>query len=64
MKLKRVIDLPTTTDSKRIYARLSQGTMTYYEDEYGYAMFDEDELANYKPRKSGRPPKRKKNERT
>lgn len=61
MKLKRVIDLPTATDSKRIYARLSQGTMTYYEDEEGYAMFDEDELASYKPKKSGRPPKGKKN---
>ena len=54
MKLKKVVDLPTVTEAKKIYARLDAGTMTYYEDEYGYAMFDEDELKTYKPRKSGR----------
>lgn len=61
MKLKRVVDLPTITDCQRIYARLEKGTMTYYEDELGYAMFDEEELATYRPRKSGRPSKRGKN---
>lgn len=54
MKLKRIIDLPTLTEAKKIYARISVGTMTYYEDKDGYAMFDEDELATYKPKKSGR----------
>lgn len=57
MKLKRVVDLPTITDCKRIYTRLEAGTMTYYEDAEGYAMFDEDELATYKPKKKGRPNK-------
>ena len=57
-KLKRVVDLPTVTDAKRIYARLKAGTMTYYEDHYGYAMFDENELADYKPKKRGRKPQR------
>lgn len=59
MKLKRVVDLPTITEAKRIYARLKKGTMTYYEDNYGYAMFDEEELAKYVPCKSGRPSKNK-----
>ena len=59
MKLKRVVDLPTVTEAKKIYARLDVGTMTYYEDDYGYAMFDEDELKTYKPRKSGRKTKNK-----
>ena len=52
--LKRVVDLPTITESAKIYARLRNRTMTYYEDEEGYAMYDEDELLNYKPKKSGR----------
>ena len=43
-----------------MYARLVAGTMTYYEDKEGYAMFDEDELKTYKPRKSGRKTKNKK----
>ena len=57
--LKRVVDLPTVTEAKKIYDRLKKGTMTYYEDEQGYAMFDENELETYKPRKSGRPIKKK-----
>lgn len=57
--LKRVVDLPTVTEAKKIYDRLRKGTMTYYEDEQGYAMFDEGELETYKPRKAGRPIKKK-----
>lgn len=57
--LKRVVDLPTVTEAKKIYDRLRKGTMTYYEDEQGYAMFDDNELETYKPRKSGRPTKKK-----
>lgn len=60
MKLVRVVDLPTLKDAKRMYARLVAGTMTYYEDKEGYVMFDEDELKTYKPRKSGRKTKNKK----
>ena len=59
MKLKRVVDLPTVKEAKKIYARLDVGTMTYYEDKYGYVMFDEDELKTYKPRKPGRKTKNK-----
>ena len=59
MKLKRVVDLPTLAEMKKIYARLQAKTMTYYEDEEGYAMFDEDEFKNYKPRKRGRKRKEK-----
>lgn len=54
MKLKRVCDLPSITESNRIYNRIRIGTMKYYEDEEGYACYDEDELKNYKPRKNGR----------
>lgn len=54
MKLKRVIDMPTLVESKRIYARFKKGTMTYYEDDEGYACYDEDELLNYKPPRVGR----------
>lgn len=52
-KLKRVVELPRT-EAQKIYARLKAGTMTYYEDHCGYAMFDENELATYVPRKNGR----------
>lgn len=54
MKLKRVIDMPTLVESKRVYARFKKGTMTYYEDGEGYACYDEDELINYKPPRAGR----------
>lgn len=54
MKLKRVCDLPTVTESNRIYNRIRTGRMKYYEDDEGYACYDEDELKNYKPRKNGR----------
>lgn len=58
MKLKKVADLPNREASK-IYARINAGTMTLYLDEIGYTLYDEDELKTYKPRKCGRPPKRR-----
>ena len=57
MELKRVIDLPTTADASRVYARLKKGTMTYYEDDKGYVCYDQDELETYTPSKRGRPSK-------
>jgi hypothetical protein len=58
MKLKRVIDLDYN-EAKKIYARQHAGTMKTYYDDNLYACFDEDELETYKPRKSGRPPKKR-----
>ena len=54
MKLKRVVDLPTIQEAKRIYYHISKGNLKYYEDELGYAMFDEEELATRVPAKRGR----------
>lgn len=63
MRLKRVADM-SAREATKIYARIKAGTMKYYLDDIGYTLFDEDELANYKPKKSGRPPKGKRDERT
>ena len=54
MNLKRIVDLPTIGESKKVYDRIRRGSMKYYEDDEGYACYDEDELKNYKPRKNGR----------
>lgn len=60
MKLKRVVDLPTLKQMKNIYYKISKGRLKYYEDELGYAMFDEDELARLVPAKRGRKSKQSK----
>lgn len=52
MKLVRVFSL-SATESRKIRCRQKHGTMKEY-FENGYLCFDEDELATYKPRKSGR----------
>ena len=56
MALKRVIDLPTINEQKRVYIRINTGTMTRHEDSEGYVLYDTVELENYKPRKRGRKP--------
>lgn len=58
MKLKRVIELEYN-QAKKIYARQYAGTMKTYYDDNLYTCFDEDELETYKPRKPGRPRKKR-----
>lgn len=57
--LKRVIDLPTVTEAKKVYERIRRGSMSYHEDSEGYALYDTEEFDNFKPKKKGRPLKQK-----
>lgn len=56
--LKRIIELPYN-EARKIRARQKVGTMKEYYDDDQYLCFEEDELKNYKPRKDGRPAKRR-----
>ena len=57
--LKRIIELPYN-EARKIRARQKVGTMKEYYDKEKYLCFKEEELKNYKPRKIGRPVKRRK----
>lgn len=55
--MKRLIEL-TKKDAAKIRSRQKNGTMTeLYDDEY-YLCFDEKELKNWQPSKTGRKPKK------
>lgn len=56
--LKRIIELPYN-EARKIRARQKVGTMKEYYDDDQYLCFDEEELKSYKPRKDGRPAKRR-----
>lgn len=56
--LKRIIEL-NYNEARKIRARQKVGTMKEYYDEEKYLCFDEEELKSYKPRKDGRPAKRR-----
>lgn len=57
--LKRIIGLPYN-EARKVRARQKVGTMKEYYDEEKYLCYDEKELKNYKPKKRGRPSKRRK----
>ena len=56
--LKRIIEL-SYNEARKIRARQKVGTMKEYYDDDQYLCFDEEELKIYKPRKDGRPAKRR-----
>ena len=56
--LKRIIEL-SYNEARKIRARQKVGTMKEYYDDDQYLCFDEEELKSYKPRKDGRPAKRR-----
>lgn len=62
MKLKRLISLPHI-EAVKIRKRQNSGTMGEFYDEEQYLCFDADEYKKWKPRKNGRPIKRRENER-
>lgn len=51
----RVFALPHA-EARKIRARQLVGTMKTYIDERGYICYDDEELANYQPKKDGRKP--------
>ena len=51
--IKRLKEL-TTKDRNRLTMRMKRGLLKKHLDEEGYLCYDEDELNDYKPRKSGR----------
>ena len=53
MAIKRLKDLSKTLYA-RYRARQLAGTMIEYIDEQGYICYDEEEAANYVPKKNGR----------
>ncbi len=55
MKLVRLCSL-SHKEMAKIRERQRSGTMQTYYDKDNYICYDNDELATYKPRKSGRPP--------
>ena len=59
MAIKRLVSLPYR-DARRIRERQKAGTMTEFYDDEQYLCYSEEEYINYKPKKSGRPAKRRK----
>lgn len=59
MKLVRLADL-SHNDRRKISARQKCNTMKKYTDAEGYVCYNEEEVAKYKPRKSGRKPNKQK----
>ena len=57
--MKRLIDL-SHTEACKIRKRQLSGTMSEFYDDQNYLCFDEKELKNWKPKKSGRKSNRRK----
>lgn len=55
--MKRLIEL-TKTEAAKIRSRQKNGTMTELYDDKNYLCFDEKELKNWQPSKTGRKPKK------